>query len=317
MTAYNRLSYPTRLTVDIHSYCNASCIMCPYPELSKKLPMGKMDWSLYEKIIDDFGEIGRRHEFRGRLGFCVMGEPFVEKDIIPYIQKAMEQNLRINFTTNAALLRPEIVDRLNEIGFSGKFSISCHGIEPDTVKRIMGLDVSKILENVDYLAKNYPTDKLHITAIDVDWPLGERKKVLKHWKRYGIKVHSPIAGSRAGLVEGYEEGHVSDLAGCRSKRPLYHMAVAFNGDVVLCCNDMARQVVVGNLKENTIEEVWNSKRFLTYTDMVYGERPAPDDFICRSCEWAVSTSPRRDRLVKEFHRSKHKFARFVREFFHF
>lgn len=39
-----RNEYPIGLIVDIHDYCNASCKMCPYESLKRKLNQGRMDW---------------------------------------------------------------------------------------------------------------------------------------------------------------------------------------------------------------------------------------------------------------------------------
>ena len=49
-----RLPYPTGIILDIHNYCNARCIICPYTKLQKKIPQGIMSWELYTKIIDDY-----------------------------------------------------------------------------------------------------------------------------------------------------------------------------------------------------------------------------------------------------------------------
>jgi radical SAM protein with 4Fe4S-binding SPASM domain len=276
--------------------------MCPYPDLAERLPMGRMDWGLYEKIVDDFGDICRRKGFSGKFGFCVMGEPFIERDIARYVRKAREHPFRLNFTTNGALMTPDIVDSLIAAGYSGSFNVSCHGISEDTVKRVMGLDAGLILQNVDYLLSRYPKDRVEVTAIAQNWPRGEAARVRKYWRERGVRLRSPLAGSRAGLIESGARASIAALAGCRAKRPLYHMAVAFNGDVVLCCNDMARRVVVGNLREQGIEEVWNSELFRMHVEMVYGNLEAPADYICRSCEWAMGTSRRLDGVTKELRR---------------
>lgn len=310
---YERPSYPTRLTVDIHSHCNASCVMCPYPEIARSLPMGKMPWDLYHGIINDFGAICERQGFRGRLGYCVVGEPFLEKNILKYIRLALEHHLRINITTNASLMSPAVVDALVDAGFDGTFRLSCHGITPATIKRIMGLDVDQMLANIDYLVEHYPKDKIEVVAIHIDWPADERRKMRQHWKSRGVEVHSPLPGSRAGLVGKYDTKPITKLVGCKSKRPLYHMTVAFNGDVPLCCNDMARRMIVGNLRDQTIEEVWNSERFLAVVDQVYGVAPSPQDFLCNKCEWAMTSSSSLGRLRRELRRTAAKIGSWVGE----
>src|SRR5512139_918178 len=78
---YSRLPYPSNLILDIHSYCNAACKTCPYRDLSKALPMGKMDEALFIRIIDEFGAIKREHGVRGHVIFCNMGELFLDPKV--------------------------------------------------------------------------------------------------------------------------------------------------------------------------------------------------------------------------------------------
>jgi radical SAM protein with 4Fe4S-binding SPASM domain len=36
------------------------------------------------------------------------------------------------------------------------------------------------------------------------------------------------------------------------------MNILFNGDVILCCNDWNRDNVVGNVNNESLEQIWNS-----------------------------------------------------------
>jgi radical SAM protein with 4Fe4S-binding SPASM domain len=47
-------------------------------------------------------------------------------------------------------------------------------------------------------------------------------------------------------------------------RPFHEIVVKSNGDVVLCCADMYGDVVMGNVAENRLEDIWNSAKFSEY-----------------------------------------------------
>ena len=47
------MPFPAEIQVETNTACNATCIMCPYPEVSKELPPGRMDLELYEKILGE------------------------------------------------------------------------------------------------------------------------------------------------------------------------------------------------------------------------------------------------------------------------
>lgn len=280
----HRLPYPSGLTVDIHSYCNARCEICPYPQLHRKLPMGFMNWDLYTKIIDDYCHLMTQYSFRGKLGYCQMGEPFIMKDISRWVQYATDRGIDVYFNTNASLLAPEMVDSLLKIGFRGIFNISFHGMTKHIYEKIMGLDFQKTIGNIDYLLDRYPSSKVTMNAVPYTWPHGEKKKLLEYWKNKGVSVTFSKALSRGGLCSTIKAIQRKRIAGCRTKRIFYEMVIAFNGDVLLCCHDMTREVIVGNLNYSSIEEVWNGELFLRIINKIYSERNLPSDFICRRCE---------------------------------
>ena len=288
-----RNPYPTQLIVDIHSYCNGQCVICPYPRLRKKNPMGIMDEQLFIKIINDFSELSKDNHFQGHCLFCNMGELFVYPELAAErLRYVISMGLAIDIQTNAALLYPQVVDLLKESGFKGSITISCHGISAPVYKRIMGLDIGKTLKNIDYLLENYPREKIGIQSIPYHWPRGEAKLVRSYFGRKGISVRMPLPNSRAGLVPELTSGAKQALVGCNAGRPLTEMVICFNGDVLLCCNDMGQQEVAGNLQRHSIEEVWNGEAMCKKISQIYGGTPSPDDFLCRKCEFGViSTSP--------------------------
>ena len=42
--------------------------------------------------------------------------------------------------------------------------------------------------------------------------------------------------------------------------PFKYKFIAANGDVTVCCLDTEKQLVIGNIKENTLEEIWDSEK---------------------------------------------------------
>ena len=288
-----RLPYPSNLILDIHSYCNAACKVCPYPNLSKKLTMGIMDEGLFKKIVDEFSFFVKNYPIRGHIIFCNMGEPFVDPKVFDKFSYVLNAGLKLAIQTNAFLLTPDRIDRLVTMGVKVPIYISCHGITPSVYKDIMGLDINKTLSNIDYLIKNYPEGLIQIRAISYNWPIGEVLKVKRYWKEKNIPVKIFLPNSRTGLVNNCSSWKLkypgNKLKGCKKTLPLRDMVVAFNGDVLLCCEDMGREIVMGNLKENSIHEVWNSDKAVDILEKVFLGKPSNDNFICKECEFGKST----------------------------
>lgn len=303
-----RQPYPSNLLLDVHSFCNASCRTCPYPTLHKQLSMGYMEEGLFRRIVDEFAEIKRLHNVRGHVIFCYMGELFVDPDIFWKIGYVLKSGLMLVIQTNAYLLTPEKTDRLIETGFRGEIYVSCHGITPAVYRNVMGLDIGPVLRNVDYLLGRYPRHFVKIRAIPHDWPVGEVLRVKGYWKKRGVSVKIFLPNSRTGLLPRLSRWSLkyagTSLRGCKKDLPIRDMVIAYNGDVVLCCEDMARKVILGNVRGRSLQEVWNSERAREVLGQIYQGHPGSDDLICKSCEFGRSTTARR--LVKNLDNIYHR-----------
>lgn len=303
-----RQGYPSNLILDIHSYCNASCKTCPYAHASKKLPMGFMDEELFSKIVDEFSFIHKTYLTRGHVIFCNMGELFIDPRIFEKISYVLAAGLKLVVQTNALLLTPERVDALIATGFDGFIYISCHGITPAVYRGVMGLDIAKVLPNVEYLAQHYPRERLQIRAIAYEWPFGEVLKVRRYWKERNIPVKIFLPNSRAGLVPNCASWNWkypgNKVRGCKKTLPLRDMVISFNGDAVLCCEDMGRRAILGNVKGSSIQEVWNSQQARDILEKVFLGKPSEDDFVCKACEFGLSTRARK--LIKRIDDGWHR-----------
>lgn len=303
-----RKPYPVQMIIDIHSYCNAQCSICPYPNIKNKIPMGMMNDKLFIKIIDDYSNISKKYDFKGSIIFCNMGELFCHADVaFDRMKYVIQSGLNFSIQTNASLLTPDIADRLKQVGFNGTILISCHGITADVYKRIMGLDLQRTLSNIEYLVKVYPREKIVVASIPHIWPRGESWRIRKYFRRIGIKVRMALPNNRAGLVTWMDIRNKHKLVACKSHRPLGEMVVSFNGNVVLCCNDMAQKEIVGNLSSQSIEEVWNGCLMMDKLEKIYCGKMSDDDFICKQCEFGITSLS----LMKRFYRNiRHECKKF-------
>ena len=47
----------------------------------------------------------------------------------------------------------------------------------------------------------------------------------------------------------------------RCTYPAYTFFIDYNGDVLMCSHDWGKKMIMGNISKNSIEEIWNSKKF--------------------------------------------------------
>jgi radical SAM protein with 4Fe4S-binding SPASM domain len=65
------------------------------------------------------------------------------------------------------------------------------------------------------------------------------------------------------------------------------MVVYWDGSVVLCCADMFSQSVIGDLKSNSIAEVWNGSYMKNMRDQMV-KRKRFEVPICQDCDIHLS-----------------------------
>ena len=71
-------------------------------------------------------------------------------------------------------------------------------------------------------------------------------------------------------------------------RPIQHLHITPAGKCVICCHDYDEKYVVGDLTTATIDEVLRGPEMAKIRRWTYGIEEAPDDYICRSCTFALS-----------------------------
>jgi len=292
---YRDRPYPLKLIVDIHSYCNARCTMCPYPKYTRRQTQGKMPWPLYEDIVNELAAIGRDHRFRPLLTYCYMGEPFLAEDLDRYVSFALERNIEVYLNTNASVMTPPKVDALLAAGFKGKIHISFHGISPEVYERITGLDYQTTLRHTLYLIEKYPPGNILIRGVDDRWPPGEKQKWSDFWRAKQVQLEYLPPISRCGalsrlLPDRLKHAKTRRLFGCRENLPLVEMVILFDGRAVMCCEDMGREMIWGDVGRDGLLGVWNGSRRRAVVTKLYNGKSLPGDFLCYRCEMALGAA---------------------------
>ena len=96
---------------------------------------------------------------------------------------------------------------------------------------------------------------------------GEIVDNIRYWQSRGVQSGSSPLVNRAGNVKNFTELNYKPVGQgpVRLCDLLYHkMYIGYNGDVLLCCMDWRRQVVLGNVRKQTLREVWMGEPYRHY-----------------------------------------------------
>jgi radical SAM protein with 4Fe4S-binding SPASM domain len=292
-----RKPYPTKLTLDINTQCNARCAICPYPTLKDQLSHGVMDWDLYRKIIDDFSTICYSRRIMGELSFCNMSEPTLLPNLPDYIRYAREKGcFTIYFNTNGSNLSPKLIDTFIRERTYPAMHLNIMVFSKENYARVMGLDFDRLVGNLKYLIEKYPHRLVDIGFFTELMGAGEAEAAREFFKDTKVLLHlATDVSDRASNVElpdvlsGFRSKSKERFFGCSKNRPIHRMHVNYDGRAYLCDQDMSLVTDFGNLKEKSIEEVWNGEAMMKALKILYGQAgpDTADTLPCHKCEACI------------------------------
>lgn len=281
--------FPKYIQFQTNSTCNLECVMCPYKEVKEELKQGKMKRELFERIVDEANSNGVK-EFIPFL----MNDPFTDDrilDFLKYIQTKIFQP-KILLSTNGLALNKAKSKRLSKLDIA-RITFHIPTINQEEFEKITGSsELDKVIENVLYysnLKKEHPV-KTEVVAPEGLTSEEDLKQSQKFWNKKGLSFHIYKINNRAGNLKTAEIGGEKTkdkIRGCSNHRPLNGIYILQDGKVVLCCQDWGREVILGNINENSISEIWNSKSYEKVRKKAYGFLDSKEDFICKRCMTSI------------------------------
>jgi len=286
MISYN---FPRHLFIETTSACNLKCKICA--RTGRNTLIGHMDFELFKKIVDEADNYGSRT-------FCLhlSGEPLLAPNfsrMAKYI-KQVNKNNTILLTTNGTLLNKEIAEAIIEAPVD-KISISFLSAEKNNYQEMTGLDkletVEKNILDLIELKKIREADKPHIYVrmILSEYNKNEEELFKNKWKNKPLIVEVRQAHNYGGYKP--DVSLKKNIVRKTKRYPCYHLwlspAIHWNGDVSICCDDWGRKTLLGNVKNQTIHQVWNSKKIKQYRQNhlrgIYEKVP-----LCEKCDvWTI------------------------------
>lgn len=300
--------YPEHIFLETTSACNLQCKLCP--RTSGETLVGHMDFELFKSMVDEAKKYGPRT-------FCLhlFGEPLLAPHFIEEIFYIKQANLKntIVLTTNGTLLTEKIGRAMIEAPVD-KIAISFMAATKEKYAKITGTDllttveenVRKLIALKKELGKNKPKIILRMIqekennketlslqsatakAGQGGWRQQDNEADIfkKKWQNESVIVEVRPAHNYGGNVPYGEDRDEK-----KKRWPCYHLwlspAVHWNGDFSVCCDDYARKAVLGNTKDKSINELWNSPILNIWRQaQLKGDFKCPG--ICENCNvWTM------------------------------
>ncbi len=235
------------------NFCNAHCQMCPREKMTRaKHTMG---WGLFCSIVDQCLSLGVR-----TISVFGYGEPLIDKEIEKKVDYCSDKGLNTWVTTNASLLnRKKSYDLINAGLKNIRFSI--HAASPYYYNKVHnGLDWLNVIKNIgNFLSINNKLGRpviTHVTTIPMyDEPL---EHIIDMWEGRVdyLEVWKP---HNWGGKKDYRENNPKKIS---CGRPFAGpVQIQSSGDVIPCCFLTDGEIVLGNVKKNTLFNILTEKMY--------------------------------------------------------
>ena len=246
------------IRMEVTTKCNYSCIICPREKLTRKKETMSLD--LFKYLFDKINSGASQYN---TLTFPGLGEPLLDETLDDKIIYAKKHNYTVLMLTNGSLLTVDRFKQLESIGMDS-IRVSIYGNSSESYNAMHGtknLDLFKeIKSNLTEISRIKAKTSLLLTYNVVD---GCNDSALESWIEYWKnKVDLLEVWRPHNWVDGrdYRGVQKDKLKTCG--RPLNSpLQIQVDGTVNMCCFDFDGKLLLGDLKKQTLEEIFGSLTF--------------------------------------------------------
>lgn len=297
--------FPAALQVQTVNRCNAACPMCPYPDTVAHEPHAEMDDVLWQKIAD---ECAAESSFVALVPMS-MNEPLLDRRLearIAAFKAVAQPHQQVELVTNGSLLSPARFAALADAGLD-LLTVSLHGIRPETYRETMGgLRLDKLERQLDGLRDDdLQRVNVFLRFVRQRGNADEERAVRRRWRRFNVFAYA--VNDRSGTLRRFDAVRRPATALTRLRQAVWHRLsrralpicphalslghVLADGRVPLCANDWHHREILGNVREQTIREMYNGPRAQTLRRLMAEGRydeiaPCQTCSLWRSSGWA-------------------------------
>lgn len=267
----NQLSYtlqtlrpfgaPEVFQVELTNHCPMACVMCPRTHGMTR-PLGYMDKALFRHVVREIST------FSSRVFLHHFGDSLLHPDLGAFIRHAGRHDLRTYLSTNPVLLTDRRIRELVDSGLQ-ELVISLDGVTPETSAAVRGR-AARNLEDAErkiHALLKYRRERNSRTPHLVMQFV--RQQLNRHEAAAWLARWTAVAGLDAVKVKSFvswsgQDEHINalridsdeDAGNIVCDKPWTSMTILWDGRVVPCCFDHDAVQVVGDLRTQSLQDIW-------------------------------------------------------------
>jgi len=271
-----------QLQLETTNRCQARCLFCTHPTMTR--PQGVMDWDLYLKILDDAVQI----PLIDQVTLTGLGETLLDPLLLKRVQAVRSRwaAIHLDLYTNGSLLTEALIDDLLAERLTVLY-VSLNAVRPEQREAIMGLkDYDRVVDRIRYAGRRAAElgGKTRVVVLAISdkglMEIDDPNQFLELWggpSNQGGAAYLHLEGNWAGHLWPMRIPPTQSCA-----RALTQIMVLWDGRVALCCQDGHGEEILGDLKTQSLREIYNGGRALEVRT-AHAEGRRRDIALCANC----------------------------------
>ena len=278
-----------KVYIEITNVCNLSCSFCPKTGRDKEF----LSIERFKKILEEV------KPYTKYIYFHLMGEPLLNRNLEKFLEISYNEGFKVNLTTNGTLI-PKVKEVLLNAKALRQINISLHSFEAnnnnilftdyfnnvfDFVKeanentdiicamRLWNMD-SSTLKGQNDLNNDILAEMGRILGYE-----GNLSEILERDNKVKIKDRMYLNGAEKFQWPAMNIEPLGDSGFCHGLRD--HFGILVDGTVVPCCLDSNGSINLGNIFNESIEEIQKKERYKKLKKSFQDRKPC--EALCKSC----------------------------------
>ena len=287
---------PISYSIEPTNHCNLKCPECPSGLGALTRPLGLLSVDDFENIIYQIKDTG----FYVQLYF--QGESYINKNLPGMIKFAQNKNIYVSISTNGHYINQKTVDNIIE-NAPDKLIFSVDGLDEESYQNYrVGGSFKKVDEGLRLLIKKRNQLKKKKPFVEFQFiVMKQNEHMLQEVIKYGKDVGVDKVVFKTMQVSSYENAlhflpsnqkysrYVINDGEVKIKNKLKDhcfalwrtSVITWDGKVVPCCFDKDADFGLGELKNNSMKDIWLSKPYQDFRQGVLNDRKGLS--MCTNC----------------------------------
>ena len=272
--------YPLLVDLELASICNLKCPMCYTisDSFKKYVNTTRMDYDLFKKVIDEIS--GKTVAIR----LSLRGEATLNKNFVQCIKYAKSKDIKeISTLTHGFKLSLPFFKEIAEAGIDW-ITISIDGIYETYEQIRKPLKFSDLLDKIKKIKQYKDENKLIKPVIKVQgiWP-AIAKDPEKFYHTFAPLVDQVSFNPLIDYLWNDNENTIEYIENFSCPQQYQRMVIGADGLVMKCSNDEENKEVIGDIKLQTVHEIWHGKKMQKVRDMHKKSLAVQNSEVCKKC----------------------------------